>query len=482
MRGPTRAGTVASRQADKTIDEPQYRSSRFACAPARLVHAQHQVSSHSPPARRTAACRDGGFGLAAGPREQKMNREQPALQSNDATAESNWEFVRLHEYRVPSVPARSAAAKAWASFKGVFRHAADDAQAPIKKEAELRALPEVRLQHLVPPIDWTAAAQALDVALADSRFSSAATAAVPFVIGQPHCGHTRIVGRWGEGHDAVPIEAPTVEQILAGDRRWFDAWPAPDRPWVLPNLERCYLRHARGLALVRELLARVAGGNAGRGLIGCDSWAWAYLQRVWPLAKSDALTLQAFDGDRLSRLFAQLASPRQTGRLRFRNASTGHDLLSVPTEPEQASAEIVRLAAHCRGNVGTARSYWREQLRDEPEEEGKDLAANAPAPQTGEPQDEVVWVSAALPGPTSPIEADEDTAFVLHALLLHDGLPATLLPELLPLALHRCLAVLLRLQDLGLVQLRGERWAVDALGYALVRELLRGRDYLTDDF
>jgi hypothetical protein len=69
----------------------------------------------------------------------------------------------------------------------------------------------------------------------------------------------------------VLIEAPTAEQIRAADTRRLDTLPGPDRRWGLPNLEWCYLRHIRGLALVRELLARTASARAGRGLIGCDS-------------------------------------------------------------------------------------------------------------------------------------------------------------------------------------------------------------------
>lgn len=41
------------------------------------------------------------------------------------------------------------------------------------------------------------------------------------------------------------------------------------------------MRHAGGLTLVRRLLERAVSGQLGRGLIGCDSWAWAYLQKVW---------------------------------------------------------------------------------------------------------------------------------------------------------------------------------------------------------
>jgi hypothetical protein len=82
-----------------------------------------------------------------------------------------------------------------------------------------------------------------------------------------------------------------------------------------------------------------------------------------------------------------------------------------------------------------------------------------------------------------PAETGDDVALLLHALLAHDGLHADLLPAVLPLPLHHVMALLQRLQAADLVQPRADgRWAVGALGYGVARRLLRGRDYLVDDF
>ncbi len=400
----------------------------------------------------------------------------------DLSEESLWEFVRLGDYKVPSFPARSAAANAWRSFKQIFKRVDEKTQAPVKQEAELRALPEVRLEHLVPPLDWNAAAAALDASLTDWMAAQVPDRSVRFVIGQPHGGHGEILRHWRTRHDAMLISPPTCEQVLAGDARWLDEWRAGGRVCVLPNLERCYLRHAHGLSLVRRLLEEAETGRVGRGVIGCDSWAWAYLQRVWPVTRPDALTLRAFNGRDLSRLFAKQASGRQRGQLRFRNARTGNKVLSVPVEGDEVSSEIAHLAAHCRGNVGTAIRYWRERLRAEPEPDKADSGAKEEMSNKADPAEEIVWLSAILPEPLLPGETDEDAVFVLHTLLLHGGLQASLLPELLPLPEHRCMALLIRLRNAGLVQCVQDRWSVPELAYAYVRGLLRGRGYLTDDF
>ena len=76
------------------------------------------------------------------------------------------------------------------------------------------------------------------------------------------------------------MSPPPYEAVLSGDDRWLADLGEPGGPWVLPELERCFLRHAAGLSLVRKVLERAASGHLAAGLIGCDSWAWAYLQRA----------------------------------------------------------------------------------------------------------------------------------------------------------------------------------------------------------
>lgn len=411
-------------------------------------------------------------------------KQHLSSQKQDSASQPTlWEFVRLVDYQVPSPVGASAALEKWASLKRAFRGDGSAEQAPVKAEADLRTLSQSRLQRLVGPIDWRCAATALDAALADWLHASKPDALVKFVIGQPHCGHPEILAHWAARHRASLVEAPSAEQILAGDERWFEAWPEADRLWVLPQLEHYYLRHADGLRLVRRLLEQAASGALGRGVIACDSWAWAYLQEVWPVPQPEALTLQAFDGLRLARYLAELASCQGGGCLRFRNATTGKEVHLEPGEGDaKVSPEINRLAVHSRGNIGSAWSSWRASLRATPEQDDDARERASELEQETNPDDEVVWVSAALQEPVMPAEKGEGMAFVLHALLLHNGLPAWLLPRLLPQPDHRLASSLLQLQSQGVVTLVGERWQVSVTAYAVVRDFLRRRGFLRDDF
>lgn len=402
-----------------------------------------------------------------------------------------WSFVEMRDYAVPTLPVSGAAAAAWNSLRRLLARKMEGHEVAAKREAELRRMSELRLEHLVAPIDWAAASVELDAAVSE-QFSGrgpGSSNGVIFLIGQPHCGHAEIVEAWAARQGAEIVTAPAPDELL---RRAVPTlqWPEGGRPWALPRLERHFLRHADGLSHVRALLQDAASGRAGPGLVGCDSWAWAYLRRIWPLALPKTLTLQAFDAPRLARLLTRLAAPAGKRRLQFRNARTGSQMLTVPMDDAAIPGEEVeRLAAHCRGNVGVARRYWRELLRTEPDDDEAAANADSESESDGDGSSEserpgrVVWVAAQLEDSDLPAESDEDLGLVLHAILLHGGLPEALLPEVLPMAAARCSAQLLRLAALGLVERSADdRWAVAPLSYTMVRRWLRGQGYLTDDF
>jgi hypothetical protein len=69
---------------------------------------------------------------------------------------------------------------------------------------------------------------------------------------------------------------------------------------MLPELQRCFLRRPDGLALVRRLFHRMQAGELGPGIIGTDSWSWAFLARAACTRPSVTLAIKAFDYQRLA--------------------------------------------------------------------------------------------------------------------------------------------------------------------------------------
>ncbi|MFN2360840.1 MAG: hypothetical protein ABR522_07160 [Marinobacter sp.] len=66
--------------------------------------------------------------------------------------------------------------------------------------------------------------------------------------------------------------------MLTGDSAWLETLPkGSTQLWVLPALERCFLRHTNGLDLLRGLMERAFSGEWGPGIIGCDSQALGLL-------------------------------------------------------------------------------------------------------------------------------------------------------------------------------------------------------------
>jgi hypothetical protein len=391
-----------------------------------------------------------------------------------------WQFVDLADYQKPKFSGTDAAFRGWASIRKFLDQQRADAQAPMKAEDDLKSLSEGRLQHLVSPVDWQIPAALFDEQLS-RRQDEAAQSGVTFVIKPPHACVDKILAAWAKRSQVQSVASPGHRQIVDQDQDWCSTWPASDQSWFLPNLEHCYLRHPRGFLLVRQLLERVAHGETAPGLIGCDSWAWSYLQHIYPLPTSRVLTLQAFDGVRLARLFAQLAPRSKRQALRFLNVKTGKLILSTDQqESTEISPELQQLAAHCHGNLGLALDCWRRRLRDEPDEPdeaqdestGNDMQTEAEA---------AVWVAEMPVEPVLSGEKEEDSAILLHSLLLHNGVSLDVLGAVLPLPRPQLSSLLARLQDHAIVERRGERWQVTAAAYLVARDFLRVRGYLIDD-
>lgn len=437
----------------------------------------------------------------------------PVMRNEALPASSLWRAVPMGDYAVPSHDgdATSLMEKGWKSLRRFLKPVNDKADFACA-EGELRALPAVRLSHLVPPIDWSSVAAGIrdaldeiaisepDRRMSDHRASTVDGGTTRLLIGQPFCDHSQIVRHWATRRQARVLSPPDSMQILSGDTSWLSTLPGRDGPlWVMPALERCFLRHANGLDLVRHFLERAFSGEMGAGVIACDSWAFAFINRVWPLPGASMLTLQAFDGPALANYFL---SPEDDSdhrsQTRFLSTRSGKPLLPVsPPNSSQADGadskhqnslpELDQLAAHCRGNPGLAWHYWREQLRAAPDHVQQSRAKDKESARSGESRagqapDDVVWVGHDVETPSLPAESDEDVAFLLHALLLHRGLTIDLLALLLPVPRARIASQFLRLQAMGLLVRRGECWQIAPLAYSTVREFLRARSYLIDAF
>lgn len=395
---------------------------------------------------------------------------------------ATWQFVAMADYEPPPPDIVETAKRTLSTFWRRLRPDIEEPVAHVKSEEELTRLSAWRLRRVAPPPAWAEAAKALDTALAEWVTDPPPDEPVRLLVMPPHVGRVSILAAWAEQRGWRVVSPPSSEQILAGGESWFSGQFAEEGPWVLPNLERLYLRHTSGLDLVHSFLDQAHTGSLGEGVLGCDSWAWAFLGHVWRGWLPPTLTLQAYDEGRLARCFRHLARTTGGQPVRFRQSDDGSDVLppaDAPPAAEYESEFLHHLATYCRGNLGVAWAIWRTALRSEP-------AADLPdEPETEHPtKGQTVWVTpwSRMEHPSLPAGGERDTAFVVHALLLHDGLHAGMLGRLLPLTPGRITETLDALRVVGLVSQDEGLWRVTATGYPPVRAFLETNGYLTDAF
>ncbi|MDP2770854.1 MAG: hypothetical protein Q8O81_13605 [Giesbergeria sp.] len=291
-------------------------------------------------------------------------------------------MAAANDYCLPADSTPAALRRKWRLLAQLFSRQ-DQRDTLAQPEATLSSLPPAQLDRLAPPLRWEGAARAFDQIYAAKAGNAPAPGVVGILVGQPFCGHADILAHWARGRSVRLLEPPTAQEILAADVQWLtrccDSGPGL---WALPALERCYLRNANGLALVRGFLDLAFSGALGPGVIGCDSWAWAYLQRICAWPATPVLTLQAFDGAALTTLLLQ-PETQPTQAVRFLSAHSGISLLPEPEDGEEdaqtpVSPELRQLAARCRGNLGVAWHFWRERLRTAIEPQATQTGDDAP--------------------------------------------------------------------------------------------------------
>jgi len=397
-----------------------------------------------------------------------------------------WHYVPLGEYKVPEATMAHAIKGGIMGLWNRFRPQKKRNEDPLRPEESLQLLTETTLDHIAPEPDCKSASMALKAELLPWIGKERKRNPGIFVISPPHGNNAKILTQLAEDLRWRVVSPPTEQEILGQKREWTDRWTDQKGPWILPELERCYLRHARGLDLVRSFFEKLQSGLLGIGVIGCDSWAWAYLNQVICGIPSDTYVAQAFDHERLAHWFQKLSTTKKKKDLLFRQSDDGTYVLPPPPELASPSNEAVdlsdflqNLAAHSLGISGIAWSLWRTALRTVPEETilreaAKDGKARLKSTFWVLPWDQLKQLP--LPVPMKPADP-----LVLHNLLLHNGLSSDILSRILPLSSGSVVQALLGLQEMGFLEQKERVWRVSAQGYPAVRRALHGEGYLVDD-
>ncbi|MBK8453524.1 MAG: hypothetical protein WAQ53_14775 [Thiofilum sp.] len=393
-----------------------------------------------------------------------------------------WDYVYYTDYQVPSAAVLQHV-NTWVSvLKRLTTPFKLHDSSRFEEDTPLEALPTAELERLVPAIDWNNASHTLQCRITD-WLANPNERSVVVVVLPPFIEQQTLLSAWASQQGWDIIQPPSPEQILAGDLSWLEQLKANQKPWVLPALEDCYLRHPQGLKLVRHFLNAAYSGDYGQGLIGCDSWAWMFLRYVWQGRTPITLTLQAFDAAKITHY---LEHSFKQQHLKLREAKTQQWVIKPSTktnaeteqedkEEDKVSAFLAHLTAYSRGNIGVALSLLRCSLRDEPDQSDTSVEAH----------DDTFWVQPwfELQWPTLPTNASHAEAMILHTLLLHAGLDFKLLTQLVPLPPTQISSILVLLEQYDLVQRTAkEFWYVTPQGYPQIRLFLQNLNYAVDTF
>lgn len=342
------------------------------------------------------------------------------------------------------------------TLKGGLRHWLEQLGAGISSQEEsfqsMDSLPELnnqQLQRLAPDPDRMAHAQALADAVAELRKQGHCQNPVLLIVAPPYSGVSRGLrcfpdcrigsntqGENGDSQSAYRRILPPDNLLMDADtaRQWWEMQPLHE-PWVISELAAFWRRHSNGLALVQELLRRVAQNCAGEGVIGCNSWCWQFWSSYYPDAQLAPWIPAPMTTDRLGIWLEQLAFNNDTAPV-VRMATDGKYVLPLkPKKDDEKSYEkkknsdlLRNLAADSRGIPGVALAIWRSALRARPESDADDdsdkQSEKKPKNPKAKQQDADCWIvpldQLSLPG--MPVSTERNLGLVLHALLMHDGL------------------------------------------------------------
>ena len=440
-------------------------------------------------------------------------------------------LVPLADYRSPGMPAEHVARAMWRRIKDRFGSAEPD---PVRADNRLQATTLKVLDEVVGPPACGPLLDDFDAAV--RAWVDEPNGTFHCVVVLPPCDSTDLIGIWaqsrghavlcapdrGQGHaltvipgaDSEKAQAAQAEKDSAGGAESDCLTPGnPSSLLVIPRLESWFLRRRNGLLAVRALLAELQQSER-RCLIGCNSWAWAFLVRAAgaALVLPSPRTFVAFDSIRLQAWFSVLAAGEKsaTENIVFRLAHSGADVLETKDGGGLACNYLEELAARSNGIPWVAWHLWRNALRTgidavETRKANGHAGAKAPgkeldtqagqsnaafdsdasvqairgpegdakavtAPEKGIPADERTFWITNVPDPDLPHHQDDNALLVLHALLIHGALDTAELLSVLPDA--TAAEVLPALLRSGFLEKQGNQLAVKPAAYPAVRRAL----------
>ncbi|MDQ2778298.1 MAG: hypothetical protein M3Y32_01940 [Pseudomonadota bacterium] len=337
-------------------------------------------------------------------------------------------FNPLGQYALPAMPAVHALKRFATMLRKRIQQDADD---PVLANDRLQRASSDEIDSIVAPPAHGSLLTELDRSL-NAWCEEASPPVWLKVVVLPPGDRQPLLQSWAEAHGYPLLQPPQRARLL--DPPTIDAEALQGSGvLVIPDLAGWFLRHRNGLQSVRSLLLLLSRAQR-HCVLGCNSWAWAFLCRAAgaDLLLPPAITFRAFDAMRLRAWFDSLAAATaQREAVTFRLAGSGVDVLAQDSSGELDNAYLKRLAARSFGIPWVAWHLWRLGLRSRLEGNGLSDKALKRIEHTTAGDERTVWV-VGFDELVLPKKHADEALLVLQALLIHGTLDASSLRAVLP--------------------------------------------------
>ncbi len=376
----------------------------------------------------------------------------------------------LGNYQYPALPADEKVGRFFTGFLALFRL---DEDAPAMADADLGRATLEELDAIAAPPACGPALDEIGLTVCEWLADDSARSIMAIVV--PPCDENDVLATWARdnGHDV--LSPPTRQSIMDPIRT-----PIPDLEGdgllVVPQLETWFVRHRNGLVPVRDLLAAI-DATERRCLVGCNSWAWAFLKKAVDsdMVLPTPLTFEAFGEKRLRQWFEGLAVGDRVRQVSFCLSKSGADVFELSGEDSPKNDYFQKLAAHSLGIPWIAWHIWRRSLRHDREE--GDTEAVEGETETGIRAPETLWITG-FEELSLPSQHRQSALLVLHALLIHGALTAQTLRLVVPLVGES--NIVSALLTAGFVEREGDTVRSRPAAYPTVRAALASAGFPMD--
>jgi len=375
--------------------------------------------------------------------------------------QSNLNFCALKTYKFPSQPTeekfRQVGTHIWRLFK-------ETDEKPLIANDKLKRMSGEKLDRVVGPPACGPLVEELNLTLGDWVAEKTPRSWLQTIV-LPPGDRDDVVGCWAKKHKHQVIEPPERDVLLSVDDL-SQLELNGTGVVVIPRLERWFLRHENGLEIIRLLLAKISQLER-HCVIGCNSWAWAFLCKAVEIHMivPEPLTYQPFDAERLYQWFLNLSKKETSHFVNFRLSQSGKKLFEIDKNDKLENDFFKCLAAQSLGIPWVAWHLWRSSIRLDVELDQDALPSNIKIA----PDEETLWVEGTddfiLPG-----KDEKDILMILHALLLHEELSLDELALVVPFGSD--MPQLVALCDAGFIHCRGQTYSINPAAYASIRSVL----------